>query len=330
MRYRRLGKTDIRVSEIGYGTWGIGGHVKNLLSYGSKDDNDSRAALNSAFYLGVNFYDTSCSYGAGHSEELLGDVFENRRDKVIFATKGGYLNTFNPNGVNQKFDAESIEISIYQSLKRLKTDYIDLYQIHDCPNLSVEQHQDLFELLNDFKQKGIIRAHGFAGKSPNDAIKAVNIFDFDTVQFNFNLTDMRALDNGLIDICKEKNIGLIARTPLVFGFLAGRINEKTNFDLVSGDHRARFTPRQMEKWLKAKTLYQGCFEDIKLATPSQKALVFCLSYPEISVVNCGINLPIHAIDNIKASDVMTLNSSQKALAKSVYDKFYRDEKIETI
>ena len=129
MRYRKFGKSGLQISEIGFGSWGIGGAVQGALGYGPTNDKDSQLALRRAFELGINFYDTADLYGFGHSESLLGETFQKMREKVIFASKVGFLN---PEGA-QDFSVQHIEKSLHESLNRFQTDYIDLYQLHNPP-----------------------------------------------------------------------------------------------------------------------------------------------------------------------------------------------------
>lgn len=294
MKYRRLGNTNISVSEIGFGAWGISGEKPNLKAYGPKDDRTSLLALDTALDKGITFYDTASSYGAGHSENLIGKAFRFKRNKIVIATKGGYLNTFNPNGLNQDFSPQGIQKSLEESLVRLKTNYIDLYQIHDCP-LS-KMNEDTFNLLIKLKSKGILRSIGFAGKSPDDTLKILDNYKFDVIQVNFNLTDMRCICNGLFKKCYDSNIGIIVRTPLVFGYLTGEINDETIFH--HSDHRSRFSKEQIKKWLSVWDFYHDSLNFCKHYTKTQKALCFCLSFNEVSVINVGMSNKNHVIENI--------------------------------
>ena len=132
MRVRTLGRTGIRVSEVGFGAWAIGGPAELgglSIGWGESDDRDSVRALEAAFDEGVNFYDTADVYGMGHSEELLGQVFGSRRAQVVIASKGGNL-TDSDGHWKKDFSGEYLSRKVEESLKRLKTDYIDLYQLH--------------------------------------------------------------------------------------------------------------------------------------------------------------------------------------------------------
>src|SRR5437899_9108690 len=125
MNYRALGDTGLRVSEIGFGTWGLGGDTGGAISYGPTSDETSRAALRCALDEGINFFDTSDLYGFGHSEELLGEVFGDCRDQVVIASKGGFVDA-----VKQDFSPMHLRNALEKSLRRLRTDYVDLYQLH--------------------------------------------------------------------------------------------------------------------------------------------------------------------------------------------------------
>src|SRR5471030_320998 len=129
MKYRALGRTGLTVSEIGFGAWGIGGRTVAHTSYGDTDDATSLSALARALDCGITFIDTSSAYGNGHSEELIGQAFEGRRDRVVIGTKAGYDAWDRP----PDFTAAAILKSAEGSLSRLRTDYIDLFQLHNAP-----------------------------------------------------------------------------------------------------------------------------------------------------------------------------------------------------
>ena len=144
LRYRTLGKSNISVSEIGFGTWGLGG-----TSYGSVDDNVSRDALRVAIDRGVNFFDTSDFYGAGHSETILGDVISPYRENLVITTKGGML-PHDGFDMPQDFSVHHLTRSIENSLKRLRTSYVDVYLLHSPPT-NLLNWDDIFHLLNAFR-----------------------------------------------------------------------------------------------------------------------------------------------------------------------------------
>ncbi len=321
MNYRLFGRTGIRVSEVGFGGWGIGGYVPHLKAYGPKDDKESIRALRKAFDLGVNFFDTACSYGAGHSEELIGKTFSKQRGQIIIATKFGYLNKFNPVGPNVDFTCKGIINSLSESLDRLRTDYIDIYQIHDCPYHCVTD--ELVNCLLDLKRYGTIRCIGFAGRSPDDTLKVIKKYNiFDSIQINFNLTDMRAIKNGLFSECFEQDIAIIARTPLVFGFLTGKIDENTEFH--ESDHRRRFSENQKKKWISVWEYYKHILGDPKYRMRVKEAIGFCLSFPQVSTVNVGMSTCSHVIDNLSRPFYRRFMKHEINRLISAYDQHYSD------
>lgn len=280
MKYRKLGKTGILVSEIGFGAWGIGGSHGGAVAYGKTDDAESLLALKTAFDLGVNFYDTADIYGFGHSEELIGKAFGGCRADVIIASKVGFLNFDG----KQDFSLQHINSSIENSLKSLHTDYIDLYQLHN-PDVGLVEDSTL-NALDNLKRQGKIREIGISVRSPDDGMVAVNHFGFEVIQVNFNILDQRILDNGLLELCGKKNIGVIIRTPLCFGFLTGKYAATDIFR--EGDHRSRWSKEQIGKWVDEGRSIMGNVMTKGKFTDAQVALRFCLSYRDVSTVIPGM------------------------------------------
>ena len=232
MQYRNLGRTEIQVSEIGFGAWGIGGVTPGATSYGHRDDSVSLAALGAAIDHGINFFDTSNCYGNGHSESLIGRVTRANRAQFIIATKAGRRDY-----ATEAFEGPALKSSLESSLTRLQTEYVDLLQLHGPSMRSLEKDPELIATLNSLQAEKKIRAFGISVNSPEDGLTAITKFDFPVVQMNFNLVDQRARVCGLLKLAKERGVGLIGRTPLCFGFLSGRVNSDTQFD--QSDHRLR-------------------------------------------------------------------------------------------
>ena len=164
MNYRTLGRTQLQVSEIGFGAWAISGN-----SYGSTNDSDSIAALNIALDRGVNFIDTADIYGFGKSEELISQVLSQRRSPVIIATKGGWDFTQGP--VRANYDPHYIQKAIESSLKRLKVETIDLYQLHNPPDTLLQEFDPVYEVLEKAKSAGKIRFLGISIYVPRQGIE---------------------------------------------------------------------------------------------------------------------------------------------------------------
>jgi aryl-alcohol dehydrogenase-like predicted oxidoreductase len=297
MRYRPLGNTGLSVSEIGFGAWGIGGLAEDASAYGPTDDAVSRRAVLAALDRGVNFFDTSPLYGYGHSEELLGSTLEGARDRVLFATKAGYLDFKG----TQDFTPAGLRRSLEGSLKRLRTDYVDLFQLHDPPLEILERDDAIRDTLESLRQEGKIRAAGISARSPADGLAAVTRLGFRVLQVNFNLVDQRALDLGLLATCRELGAGVIARTPLCFGFLTGRYPAQQ--DYPEGDHRRHWKPEQIRLWAEAYRLFTGELAGDREPSHAQDALRYVLSFPGIACTIPGMLTEAHVAENIPASDL---------------------------
>lgn len=284
MKYRQLGNIGIEVSEIGFGAWGIGGDA-----YGPTDDAESKLTLETAYANGINFYDTADIYGDGHSEELIGKVFEKVRHEIVIATKGGSLYHTKP-PAPQDFSPEHLRSALEASLRRLRTDYIDVYQLHSPP---VESIPDAVSALFGFKREGKIRAIGVSLNNPNDSFN-INVVGIDIVQTNFSMIDQRAHYKGLFECCfdEEPKIGVIARTPLCFGFLSESVGI-----LQDGDHRLNWSEQQISKWRLSTAYFEHLYGN---RTHSQFALGFVLSHNAISTTIPGMMRVEEVLENIRA------------------------------
>ncbi|UCG54864.1 MAG: aldo/keto reductase [Dehalococcoidia bacterium] len=311
MKYRKLGKTGLAVSEIGFGAWGIGG---GSASYGPVNDDESKRTLQLAFDNGVTLYDTADSYGNGHSEELIGETFKNVRDKIIIATKVGCL-PHREREMPQDFSVKYIRQSIEASLKRLQTDCIDLYQLHSPP-VDILASDGFLKTLEDLKKEGKVKVIGVSARSPDDGLIAVKEYGFGCVQVNFNLIDHRVIENGLLDIAKRENVGIIVRTPLCFGFLTGDYSENTEF--APEDHRLNWPKEQLERWTRSVDLFASLCAG-KNRTPAQLALRFCLSYEGVSTVIPGMMNRKEVEENVKSSDLEDLSEEELTTIRRIYE-----------
>lgn len=312
MKCRTLGDSNLEVSEIGFGAWGIGGANNGAISYGPTDDQESKIALRRAFELGVTFYDTSDLYGCGHSESLIGTVFKGVREKIIIASKVGFLKPYGP----QDFSPGHIRRSIEGSLRRLRTDYIDLYQLHNPPLELLERDEGVVNMFHSLKNEGKIRSIGISVRSPDDGLVVISKFGFKCIQANFSMVDQRALKNGLIGLCRTAGVGFICRTPLCFGFLTGKYSPDSRFD--SHDHRSTWPPQQIAVWAEAYRLFSSAIQD-QDQTDAQLALRFCLSYPGVSTVIPGMVTRQQVEENILASQLGPLTERERLAIERVYD-----------
>lgn len=313
MRYRLLGATGIKVSEIGFGTWGIGGLTEADTSYGPTDDNESKRALRRAFDLGVTLYDTSDVYGYGHSEELIGEVFRGVREQIVIASKVGFLRHRGPQDFSPKYIRESLE----KTLRRLRTDYLDIYQLHSPPIGDILNHPEAVETLEDLVEEQKIRAFGISLRTPDDGKVAIQKLRFRSLQVNFNMIDQRILENGVADLAKAEHVGLIARTPLNFGFLSGKLVGVT-FD--ARDHRSHWPEAQLRRWAEAPQLFSFLYAKESGRTPVQAALQFCLSHPAVATVIPGMLTVKEVEENVGAIETFPLTTEECARIRDIYSK----------
>jgi len=314
VKTRPLGQTGLHVSEIGFGTWGLGGDVGGSIAYGPADDRESLRALRRAFEAGIAFYDTADLYGSGHSERLLGEAFAGSRDRVVIATKAGIVSTRG----EQDFSPAHLREALTASLKRLGSDHADVFLLHDPPIALLDQQPDLIRLLETFQRDGRIRAWGISVRSPDDALVAVARFGAPVIEVNFNLADQRARQNGLLELCARRQTGCIIRTPLCFGFLTGQYAADAAFD--PADHRRRWLPEQRQRWAEAGQAFSAAVAPVAGQTPAQVALRFCLSYSGVSTAIPGMLTPAHVDDNAGASRLGPLSEHERRRLEELYEQ----------
>jgi aryl-alcohol dehydrogenase-like predicted oxidoreductase len=299
VRYRRLGRTGIEVSEIGYGAWGIGGS-----QWGGADDDESIQALHRAIDLGLNFIDTALAYGQGRSERLVGQVVRERPERIYVATKVPPKNLTWPAPagvpVEEAFPADHIKACAELSLANLGLERIDLLQLHVWSDEWVDQG-DWREAVDELRAAGKI---GFFGVSINDhqpsnGVRLVQSGAADTVQVIYNVFDQSPEDE-LFPACREHDVGVIARVPLDEGGLTGRIGPDTEF--AEGDFRENYfrgdRKREVQERVRAIAADLGISED-ELA---EVALRFVLSDPTVSTVIPGMRSLRNVERNVAVSD----------------------------
>jgi aryl-alcohol dehydrogenase-like predicted oxidoreductase len=294
MKYRMLGRTGLRVSVIGLGTMVHAGH------FGPMKDSESLEAIETALDLGVNFIDTSDAYGAGYSETLLGNALKGKRDKVILATKGGNVMT-GPNRGKRVFDPDYISRVMDESLTRLKTDYIDLYQLHN-PTVDVIEKGEVWQVLERAKQAGKIRHYGVSINSMEEGIAAVKNGRSETIQVEYNLLAQEPAET-IFPLAAEANVGIIARVPIKRGILTGKLTVADEARFQGEDVRARsFKGEAFAKELaKAEQLRFLVHGDITSLT--QAALAFCVAHPAVSITIPGARNAEQMRENAGAGDV---------------------------
>lgn len=316
MKYRNLGDTDIRVSEVGFGVWTL-----TTGWWGDVDDRQAVDLLKRAFDMGVTYFDTADTYGSGRGETILADAFGSMRDKVVISTKIGYdfYNNVERRGQQERpqdWSEEFIRFALEQSLKRLNTDYIDFLQLHNTKMDAID-NDDLFGLLEDFKQEGKVRAYGVAlGPAIGwleEGVRAMQERRIHGLQMIYNILEQ---DPGreLIEAARETGTGLVVRVPHSSGMLEGKYTENTTF--AKNDHR-RHRPKE---WLidGVKKVEQLKFLTEE-RTLGQAALKFILASPEISSTLPNIYNQEQLEEFGNAPDTPDLSAEELARIEDLYE-----------
>ncbi len=294
MKYRTLGKTGLRVSTVGLGTMVHAGH------FGPMKDSESLSAIETAFDLGVNFIDTSDAYGAGYSETLLGNALKGKRDKIVLATKGGNV-MVGPNRGKRIFEPDYISGVLEDSLKRLQTDYIDLYQLHN-PTVEVIEKGAVWEVLERAKRAGKILHYGVSINTMEEGVAAVKDGRAETIQVEYNLLAQEPAET-IFPLAQQANVGIIARVPLKRGILTGKLTAADETRFQGEDVRARsFKGEAFIKEL-AKAAQLNFLVHGPVKTMVQAAIAFCVAHPAVSIVIPGARNAQQMRENAAGADV---------------------------
>lgn len=322
MNYRTLGGTGYEVSEVGFGAWAIGAE------WGTVPEQDAIDALHAAIDRGVNFIDTADVYGDGRSERLIGKVLKERSERIYVATKAGRrLQPHNAYGYNH----ENLTTFVERSLRNLDVETIDLLQLH-CPPTEVYYRPETFDALDRLVNAGKIRHYGVSVEKVEEAIKATEYPDVQTVQIIFNIFRQRPADL-FFQLAKERNVGILARVPLASGLLTGKMSPDTTFP--ENDHR-NFN-RQGDAFDVGETFagvdYQtgldavAQLEDLvpENMTMAQFALRWILDFDAVSTVIPGAKNPKQATENAAASELPALSDRTMQRTREIYDKYVREQ-----
>jgi aryl-alcohol dehydrogenase-like predicted oxidoreductase len=263
-------------------------------------DSESLSAIEAAFDLGVNFIDTSDAYGAGYSETLLGNALMGRRDKVVLATKGGNV-MVGPHRGKRIFDPDYISRVMEESLQRLQTDYIDLYQLHN-PTVEVIEKSAVWEVLEAAKKAGKIRHYGVSINTMEEGSAAVKDGRAETIQVEYNLLAQDPAD-AFFPAAQQANVGIIARVPLKRGILTGKLKPSDEQRFQGEDVRARSFKgeafaKELAKAEQLRFLVHG-----PMKTLCQAAIAFCIAHPAVSVVIPGARNAEQMRENAAGADV---------------------------
>jgi aryl-alcohol dehydrogenase-like predicted oxidoreductase len=320
MRYRALGRTGWKVSEISFGAWAIGG------SWGQVSDEDSMAALHKAIDCGVNFIDTADVYGGGRSERLIARLKKERKEEIIVATKAGRRL---PRQTVEGYSRENLSAWIDDSLRNLATERLDLVQLHGPPT-ELYSRQEVFGILDDLVAAGKIRYYGVSVEKVEEALKAIEFPNVQTVQIIFNCFRQRPADVFFAK-AREKRVGILARVPLASGLLTGKLRADSTF--AADDHR-NFN-RRGEAFDVGET-FSGVDYNIGLAaveemrkllpagvSMSQFALRWILTFDAVTCAIPGGKRAEQVADNCRASDLPPLTPDTMAAVRRIYDEKIR-------
>jgi len=302
MKYRALGRTGLQVSEIGFGTWGMGDWMP-------RDDAGAVSALCRGFDVGITFYDTALAYGDGHGEELLRKAFGGRRDQVVIASKippkSYHWPVRDSDRLSDTFPAEWIIRSTEQSLRNLGADYIDLQLLHAWTG-AYQALPEWREALLSLKQQGKIRAFGISANDwdPYGTVDLVRSGLVDCVQVIFNIFEQRPLER-LFPAAEESDTGVVVRVPFEEGLLTGVIGPGHRF--AEGDWRADWlTPERISEGARRVTRLERFLAPDR-PTLALLALKFVLSQPVVGSVIAGMRRLAHVDANAAASDGQLLD-----------------------
>ncbi|MCB2410386.1 aldo/keto reductase [Hymenobacter lucidus] len=321
MQYRKLGKTDLSVSEISLGTWQVGGKWGDPFSH----DNADRI-LNAAVDSGINFIDTADVYGDGESEKAVGRLVCSRSEQVYVATKCG--RQLQPH-TNDAYQPAVLRQFVEQSLRNMQLDTIDLIQLH-CPPTEVYYRPEIFEVFDRLKEEGKIRHLGVSVEKVEEGLKALTFPNVCSIQLIFNMFRQRPQEL-LFSEAKRHNVGLIVRVPLASGLLTGKFSHDTTFS--ADDHR-QFN-REGAAFDKGETFsgvdYEtglAAVEELKKVFPDQPnlapiALRWVLMFDEVSCVIPGASKPSQLESNLKAAELPAITEEQMQQVRSIYDQRIR-------
>ena len=343
MKYRPLGRTGWNVSEVSFGAWAIGGF------WGKVSDDDSLRALNQAIDCGVNFIDTADVYGDGRSERLIAQVRKSRKEEIIVATKAGRRL---PKQSAEGYTRENLTSWVNDSLRNLSTDCIDLLQLHS-PSTDVYYRPEIFGYLDDLVKAGKIRYYGVSVEKVEEALKAIEYPNVQTVQIIFNCFRLRPAEL-FFPQAKQKQVGILARVPLASGLLTGKLRRDSHF--APDDHRTfnrhgeLFDAGETFSGVDYDTALQAVDDIRRLLTDSQPsknttavappvrvlcegwehpvsmtqlALRWILMFDAVTCAIPGGKRPEQVAENCRASDLPPLTSKAMSAVQRIYNEKIR-------
>ncbi|SJM29803.1 aldo/keto reductase [Mesorhizobium delmotii] len=301
---RSIGKSGVVASAVGLGTWAIGGWM-----WGGTDEAESIAAIQASIDAGVSLIDTAPAYGLGRSEEIVGKAIKGRRDRAVIATKCG-LNWHSKKGnhffdqdgtpVNRYLGAEGIAYEVEQSLRRLGTDYIDLYITHwQDPTTPIAETMQALERL---KSAGKIRAIGASNLNPAELQHYVTAGQLDAIQEKYSMLD-REIEQTLLPIARQHQVAALSYSSLALGLLSGAIDPAREF---SGDDQRKDNPRFSQASRRKVAALKHALTpvaEVHQASMAQIVIAWTLAQPGITFALCGARNATQALDNARAGEI---------------------------
>jgi len=322
MNYRSLGRTGWNVSEISFGAWAIGG------AWGQVSEEDALGALHKAIDAGVNFIDTADVYGSGRSERLIARLRKSRKEQIIVATKAGRRL---PRQTVEGYTRQNLAAWIDDSLRNLSTESLDLLQLH-CPPTDLYYQPEVFGMLDDFVNAGKIRFYGVSVERVEEALKAIEFPNVQTVQIIFNCFRQRPAD-VFFPQARQKQVGVLARVPLASGLLTGKLRPDSTFP--SDDHRT--FNRHGESFDVGETfsgvdynLGLAAVEEIRALLPkgvsmSQFALRWILMFDAVSCAIPGAKRSDQVAENCAAAGLAPITSDAMEAIRRIYEEKIRPQ-----
>lgn len=320
MQYRELGQTGWKVSALSFGSWAAGS------DWGQVDDQESLAAFRRAIELGVNFFDTADVYGDGRSERLLAKLRHEQSGRIIIATKAG--RRLNPH-VAEGYDRQNLTAFIERSLKNLGQDALDLLQLH-CPPTQVYYMPEVFGMLDELVKAGKVRYYGVSVEKVEEALKAIEFPNVQSVQIIFNMFRQRPAEL-FFEQAKARKVGILARVPLASGLLSGKLKPDSRF--ASSDHRAY--NRHGEAFDRGET-FSGvdygsglhAVDELRAICPpgmsmAQFALRWILMFDAVTCAIPGAKRPAQVNENFSAADLPPIPESTMTAVRTLYDQNIR-------
>lgn len=320
MKYRELGKTGLKISEISLGSWQVGGKWGEPFK-----DETAETILNKAIDHGINFIDTADVYSDGKSEQAIGRVLKSRSERVYIATKCG--RRLNPH-ISDSYQIDILRKFVEDSLKNINVKCIDLVQLH-CPPTEVYYRPEIFELFDKLISEGKIRNFGVSVEKVEEALKAIEYPNVSTVQIIFNMFRHRPAELFFREAA-QKEIGIIVRVPLASGLLTGKFSEDSIFkpedhrnfnrDGIVFDKGETFSGVDFETGLEAVAELKSLFQDDYLAN---YALKWILSHSQVSCVIPGASSVEQLCSNLETFKFPDLTEEEMKGVNLIYNNFIK-------